>query len=789
MSSLDFSPTGNLIVSIGKDEMNSIAIYRWRDRSAVFTSQGSVRPIIDCRFLGFDDNFGVCGEDFIHFWTLQKDSFDYTRHRGLFGKKTPRQTMNCLAYINGMNISGSSTGDLCIWEGRACTRTIQVHTAGSIVAMHVAARSGDIAGGLCAATSDGRIHMYNKDLELWSTFNTTSYGGIDKRIHSICWNPHLKRVLVGLVSCEIFEVSDLNGKVIGTITTGHAGAYVKGLAPNPIDEDQVATVGSDKTLRIWHAEQHSCTRMVVLDSQAMCVSYSHNGTRLIVGLGKGEDGDERKEGAYLVFKEKDLSLLHQARDCKKALTDCKSSKDGKLFAFGSRDHCIYVYQTQDYALLARMKGHTGPITRIDFGCAPPSNDSEFLQSNSKNGEIMFWAVSKMGKKLTPMSQRNTYFETQSCSFGWSVKETHGCSDGSIINCNSRSNKGDSLVTIDNVGRIRLYQYPVISKNPFQCIFRGHAADISNVHFSKADKWLFTVGAEDCCLFQWRHVRDDVESHPVAKNIVKNADLISGADLDRQSSWEKANELDMTHIFQFEEVEEDNNNCGVTRPWRRAIVAPSTPEKKDGSLPDSELELQWIHGYSASKCRGNLLYGKDSLLYNVGRTLVKYDVREKKQLFHTAKEEVLCIALHPHSPICALGQAGKFPRVDIVDYTTMKSIQIIEGHHRRAISSLKFDAVGKFLVAVGQDSHNTMTVHDWINGTVIALSPTSESKTLDIEFQRDGKGIVQCGDSLLRFWTISGNELNFKNAFFGDQGKVSHFVNVSSHLEYSSLHYH
>eukprot|EP00566_Odontella_aurita_P012584 CAMPEP_0113531068 /NCGR_PEP_ID=MMETSP0015_2-20120614/3293_1 /TAXON_ID=2838 /ORGANISM="Odontella" /LENGTH=482 /DNA_ID=CAMNT_0000429867 /DNA_START=516 /DNA_END=1961 /DNA_ORIENTATION=- /assembly_acc=CAM_ASM_000160 len=95
ISKLDFSPSGELLLSVGIDAANTIAIYQWRQRTAVFTTQCGSQAVLDARFLGSNNRFGACGRNFVHFWESPEGQSVYTKARGLFGKQVSRQTMTC----------------------------------------------------------------------------------------------------------------------------------------------------------------------------------------------------------------------------------------------------------------------------------------------------------------------------------------------------------------------------------------------------------------------------------------------------------------------------------------------------------------------------------------------------------------------------------------------------------------------------------------------------------------------------------------------------------------------
>ena len=149
----------------------------------------------------------------------------------------------------------------------------------------------------------------------------------------------------------------------------------------------------------------------------------------------------------------------------------------------------------------------------------------------------------------------------------------------------------------------------------------------------------------------------------------------------------------------------------------------------------------------------------------------------QEFYQDAKDEILCMTIHPDRPICAVGQTGKVPCIHIFDYETMCSVQVFQGHHRKAVSNLTFDPSGRYLLSIGMDEYHKMVIFDWENGSVKASTMTTEKKTLDVAFLPDGKGCVQVGVDFIRFWTLEGHVLNYKSAVLGDKGKVQPFFSV------------
>jgi len=752
------------------DEYNSIAVYKWQERCLIFSSTNVSRFITDCRFLGSSSSFGICGDKFVHFWSYEGKKYSYCRQRGIFGRKESRKDMTCIIYFGHSVVTGTINGDMLVWEDRNCVKTLKNRTNGAITAMHAVKPIYGVGGGLCVATSDGKINIWNESLELWTSFTTNSYGGLQRGINTICWDPSRNKILIGLESSDLFEINDMDGSSIKTIVDGHSGDQIWGIASNPIEPTNIVTIGSDKTVRIWNTKKCTMMKMVVLDTMACCVSYNHDGTKVALGLGSSINDDVQKKGAITILRETDLMIMHEARDTCDTLTDCKFSKNGKVLAYGCDDGCIYIYDASDYTYLGKAIGHKGAISSFDFGIASDAHQTLFIRSNSSTGELLFWNT--VGEQQIARTQKDVKWETHSCLYCWSSKAIHGLiNDGISVQACAVSKSGKVLACVDNIGRIRIYTYPVLSVNQYFLAYKGHSAAIKCITFTANDDYLISVGGDDLNIFQWKYSVDVVE--PIIKTDERSVASLKRIFKNPYETWDIITNDDMSFMFAMEEKKSDQN-FAPTKPWRRTICAPSNSMPPDNSEPDGNLSLEWINGYSAEKCRGNLLYGDSGqAIYNVGKNVVVYDTKKNAQQFYRgAVDEISCIALHNQKYLCAVGQAGSIPNIHIFNYKTQETYKVIKGQHKQAISAIEFDKCGRYLVTCGQDDDNTVIMYDIENDLVIASVPTGDKITLDLEFHRDNSFFIQCGDHILRFWTLEndGKTLNFKDAYFGDKGQ-------------------
>lgn len=86
------------------------------------------------------------------------------------------------------------------------------------------------------------------------------------------------------------------------------------------------------------------------------------------------------------MEERTFSIIHEARDSTKWITEIKWSPNGTLLAVGSFDNKIYVYSADShFALSTVISQHNAWIRHMDF-----SANSVYLQSNCGAYELCFY---------------------------------------------------------------------------------------------------------------------------------------------------------------------------------------------------------------------------------------------------------------------------------------------------------------------------------------------------------------------------------------------------------------
>ena len=364
-------------------------------------------------------------------------------------------------------------------------------------------------------------------------------------------------------------------KIVNVLARGHNKDELWGLATHPLANSHMfATVGDDATLRLWsskkgHEEMMGIQHLVIGKDKVMAraVAWSLDGTKIVVGIGgrmgrKTVGTKSKHDGEIYIFRlnqqdnsefldknfmpnsqrpltskyteqlfesepPTDLSRGVSLRPHPKGwISDIKFSN--QALAVAAHDNQIYLYNAQTFTLRCRCKGHSGSVLHIDF-----SQDGRVLQSTCNSYELLFWDVNS-GKQITHASSlRDQKWNSFTCPLGWPVQGIWPkCADGTDINAVDlyQSNNDVQLIkdklcnqyvgllaTVDDFGKVKLFNSPA-EKAGAACIeYRGHSAHVTNCRFTSKpemgkhnyETYLLTTGGEDRAIMQWKLDVDDV----------------------------------------------------------------------------------------------------------------------------------------------------------------------------------------------------------------------------------------------------------------------------------------
>ena len=767
VTQLAFNESGSKLATVGQDKYNCLAVYDWRSATKIFSSRVCEKKTLDVAF-GVGDVTVACGVNHIFFWA--KEGTCFTKKRGLFGEKGKLQPQLCIVPCGNKMVSGTASGYLYVWAGRNCVKTIKAHH-GSVNALYCSDK-GIVSGG-----KDMKVRMWTLSLEMGPTFDMSAYGNAS--IRSVCLSPDATRILVGTKGSEIYEISAADGADVqgGPITVGHNMGKLCGLAIHPM-KAEYATVGDDCSVRVWDIVTKHLVKMTMLDTPARAVGYAPDGDFLVIGLGGEESvtGPSKKDGAFVILNEADLTIVYEAKDAKAAVLDAKFTPNGDALALACADKQMYFYDTsEDYEKLGQATRSKAAITSFDF-----SEDSGWVQATCSDGELMFF--NNRGLFQSNLNAvKDTPWATQNCPYGFTTFGTWSRhADGSeTISCD-RSESEMVVATGDNQGNVSLFRYPSAAKAALSHKYKGHSSTVSKVRFANSDAHCISIGGDDRCIFQWAHIEDDNEEEADMVDEEETDDyaleLLDGDELDRDEAFSAATDEGGDLKISLEEKSGEDDMMKALKPWVGNVIPPSFKVSSNTNTTDVSLQLEFVHGYRAQDCRQNLRYNVEGgICYNAACVGVVFSKESRSQRFNGAHtDEVISLCISPDRRYVATGQAGKVPSVVVWDAITGETVRTLRGFHKRAVSQVCFSTDGKLLASAGNDDKHSIAVYDWMAGMLKCSTYGGMRKVLGLTFA-PGEKLMQVGLKHVNFWQIKGKNIMFKKAIVGKKGKLQAFL--------------
>ncbi|CAM9247189.1 unnamed protein product, partial [Choristocarpus tenellus] len=226
---------------------------------------------------------------------------------------------------------------------------------------------------------------------------------------------------------------------------------------------------------------------------------------------------------------------------------------------------------------------------------------------------------------------------------------------------------------------------------------------------------------------------------------------------------------------------------------------------DVSPPDSELMLEYIHGYSGETGRQdrpswstNVMWLRTGeLVFPASAVVILHDFERNRQRFFMGHDEdVMAIAVYAHKDIVASGQAGGEAVVCVFDASlslpgahdseeqAASKSSIVEpeficellvgSKESKGVAALDFSSDGKLLLAMAAGDDHALSVWDWRRGSRLAVHKAQSvhqgsylirfNPYLHLTGQRATKvglgpgeacyTMVSCGCKHVKFWTLT-----------------------------------
>jgi len=455
LTHLCFSPDGEQLLSVGADPNHCIAVYEWEKNRIIFDDQCGPENVLATVFR---DNvtFVTAVMDDMFFWGPDPVA-KYRKRRAHFGRIGQPQPVTCVGTMGASEtilVTGTKSGHVYLWIERSCVDAIHAHD-GVVTSIAILGTRKFLTAG-----SKGKIRHWKiaeETLEVGAIFDLNTFKPFNSFVTSLRVGPKQRKYLVGTRGGQAFEMSAKDGTNMhrGAVIGGHSHGELHGMDVHP-ERQECCTVGDDGRLQIWDLNTRMLVKSTRLKSGGRCVAYSPEGSFIACGLGVGKPGPY--EGMFSVYNESDLTLIFEAKDAKRMITDIRFSPNGLILAAASMDRTICIYNVMDseFFAKAKCKGHMRPIAHIDFDV-----EGQRLRSSSipDGNELFFWDA-ETGEVIKSGAVRDVSWETSRVPYTWGGKGAFDVlADKTVLQCSERSKDGKVLVVGDNYGRLRMMASP------------------------------------------------------------------------------------------------------------------------------------------------------------------------------------------------------------------------------------------------------------------------------------------------------------------------------------------
>uniref|UniRef100_A0A3P8UFH2 EMAP like 6 n=1 Tax=Cynoglossus semilaevis TaxID=244447 RepID=A0A3P8UFH2_CYNSE len=483
---VNFSATGKLLLSVGVEPEHTITVWRWQEGTKVTSKGGHSERIFVVEFRpDSDTQFVSVGIKHIKFWTLVGGSLLYKKGVVSAVEDSRMQTMLSVAFgANNLTFTGAINGDVYVWREHFLVRVVAKAHSGPVFPMSTTLRDGLIVtGGKERPTKEGgAVKLWDQEMKRCRAFQLET-GQPVENVRSVCRGKG--KILVGTKDGEIIEVGEKNA-ASNTMINGHTQGGIWGLATHPF-KDVFISASDDGTIRIWDLADKKLLNKVSLGHPAKCSSYSPNGEMVSIGSENGE---------FIVLLVNSLTVWGKRRDRSVAIQDIRFSPDNRFLAVGSMDCAVDFYDLSLGPSLNRVgycKDIPGFVLQVDF-----SADSRHVQVSSSSYTRQVHEVPS-GRMVTeqPVVERITWATWTSILGDEVLGIWPRNSEKADVNCACVSHAGVNLVTGDDFGLVKLFDFPCSEKFAKHKRYFGHSAHVTNIRFSCDDKYVISAGGSDC----------------------------------------------------------------------------------------------------------------------------------------------------------------------------------------------------------------------------------------------------------------------------------------------------
>ncbi|MBN3275586.1 EMAL6 protein, partial [Polyodon spathula] len=492
VSYVNFSATGKLLLSLGVDPEHTITVWRWQEGARVASKGGHADRIFVVEFRpDSDSQFVSVGIKHIKFWTLAGGALMYKKGAICSVEDARMQTMLSVAFgANNLTFTGAINGAVYVWRDHVLIRVVAKAHTGPVFTMYTTLRDGLIVtGGKERPTKEGgAVKLWDQEMKRCRAFQLET-GQLVECVRSVCRGKG--KILVGTKDGEIIEVGEKNA-ASNILINGHMEGEIWGLATHP-SKDMFISASDDGTIRIWDLVDKKLLNKVSLGHGAKCAGYSSDGEMVAVGM---------KNGEFIIFLMNSLKVWGKKRDRSAAIQDIRFSPDSRFLGVGSAESTVDFYDLTLGTSLNRIGYCTDIpsfVIQMDFAA-----DSKYIEVSTGAYKRQVHEV-PTGKVVTEQSliDRITWATWTSILGDEVIGIWPRNADKAAVNCACVSHAGLNIVTGDDFGLVKLFDFPCTEKCAKHKRYFGHSAHVTNIRFSYDDKYVISTGGDDCSVFVWK----------------------------------------------------------------------------------------------------------------------------------------------------------------------------------------------------------------------------------------------------------------------------------------------
>lgn len=314
---LAFSRSARYVVALSGDCLQSVCVFfsptgQWTD--GFFHSSASVtsNPLCWCLFAESRDFSIVCGgaDGILHTFRLQSDNLvpsmvaveTMVKHRTLLcGLETLFADERLGVEIPALLI-GTSDGLLYVISGANQTlRRVSAHNSElhaialapqsrvSYDSSHYGTEALLGAHRVLTLGGDGHVCCWSASLKPLQKINISKLivpSTLSAIAVAVAFSPERDSVVLGFDQGDLWELS-LGGHNSILLSESHhcRSGQLHGLAWNPMNSEEYATIGDEGILKVWHSSLRYCTRRKMIKFASRAIAWSPSGDVIVVGLG------------------------------------------------------------------------------------------------------------------------------------------------------------------------------------------------------------------------------------------------------------------------------------------------------------------------------------------------------------------------------------------------------------------------------------------------------------------------------------------------------------------------